>query len=81
MSWLGLAIYYTRMVFYFHYTDATVYTSVVPSQPAESILEAWLTCGNGTARQFWFPQGSSRVPAPCLNSVNQGCWRGRPRSG
>eukprot|EP00434_Breviolum_minutum_P015459 symbB.v1.2.013619.t1/scaffold968.1/size148170/14 len=37
---VGLAIYYTSMVFYFHYQGAATYTNVVPSQPAESILDA-----------------------------------------
>ena len=43
--WLpGLAIYYSSMVFYFHYKSAATYNSVVPSQSAESILDSWI-CG------------------------------------
>ena len=37
------------MVFYFHYQGAATYTNVVPSQPAESILESRSAKGNG-----WF---------------------------
>jgi len=37
---VGLAIYYSSMVFYFHYKSAATYNSVVPSQSAESILDA-----------------------------------------
>ncbi|CAE7174707.1 SHOC2 [Symbiodinium pilosum] len=36
----GIVIYFKSSVFYYHYTGAATYRSVVPSQPAETILDA-----------------------------------------